>query len=323
MRRPALLIASLAVLGSVLTACGNDPSQANSAVIIGSKVITVDDVQNRLNHALDTEPAAKDLARNRKLDQVSRGIVDQLVRHELIAEAARREGLSVTEKDVSDALAQAAPPDDPVQKSVNAAFDMREIAKDRLLVQALGHKYLDNLAVHLDGAVVQSTTNAKDVAFDLARKIAAHPDKVTDTVRAANGQEVQPVPVQDFNPVNTYQIYSEQQVTLYQMFGAAPNTVIAFPIASGEQGSGTAWLVGLIETRSTTGKLSEQDQSAAAQVAPGWEAAVGTQLLGLVAGDLSIRISPRYGVWDEVAVGLAPSDGEKTGLLLPAASTRQ
>jgi len=87
-RIPAL-VAALAVLGGALTACASGPSQVNSAVIIGDHVISVDDVQRRLDEALTVEPAAKDLAKNHKLDLASRGIVDQLVRHELLAEAAR------------------------------------------------------------------------------------------------------------------------------------------------------------------------------------------------------------------------------------------
>src|SRR5436190_11329797 len=94
-RRPAALIAGLAVLGSVLTACGSGSTQANSAVIIGKRVISVDEVQQRLDTALSKEQVAKDLAKNHKLDLVSRGIVSTLVLHELIVEQVRRDGLSV------------------------------------------------------------------------------------------------------------------------------------------------------------------------------------------------------------------------------------
>src|SRR5256885_14327161 len=129
MRTPVLFIAALATVGTTLTACGSGPNQVNSAVIIGDRVITVDSVQQRRDTALKNEPAAKALAMTHALDKGARGIVSQLVRHELITSAARQENLSVAERDVTDYVAGRKPAEDPIQRSVDAAFDPNEVAR--------------------------------------------------------------------------------------------------------------------------------------------------------------------------------------------------
>jgi SurA-like N-terminal domain len=331
-RRPAVLLAALAVSGSALTACGSGPTQANSAVIIGDRVITVDDVQQRLDKALNAEPAAKDLAKNRKLDLVSRGIVNTLVRHELITEAAKRDNLSVSEKDVADFVARSAPPEDPVQRSVDAGFDSRELARDRLLEVALGRKYVDKVQLTLDGAALVSPNTTRQTAVDMAKKIAAHPDQVAQLAKAAatpdgQNQEVAELP---WNVVRRFgqALQSAQsngqnqappaQAMLPELFAAPPNSVIALQLGSGEQAESGGWLVALVR-RSDNG-VPEQEASFASEVPPDWLFALGEHLLGPLAADLGIRISPRYGVWDDLSVGVAPGEAEKTGVVLPAAT---
>jgi hypothetical protein len=321
-RRPGLLIAVLAVLASAVTACGSGPSQINSAVIIGDRVVSVDEVQRRLDTALEAEPAARDLARNRKLDLVSRGIVNQLVRHELIAEAARREGLTVSEADVTELTASSAPPEDPVLKAVMAGFDGREIARDRLLLQELGRRNLDRLQVQLQAATVVSQGNARETATDLARKLAAQPDRLPELVQELGSQEVNVVRVESLNPVNTYGFFVQEQVQLTPVFSVGPNTVVSFQFVAGEQAGANAWLVALVRSRDTRATLSEQDRALVAQVPPEWHQAIGTQLIGPLADELDVRISPRYGVWDELAVGVAPNESEKVGLVLPVATPK-
>jgi hypothetical protein len=328
-RRPAMLIAVLAVLTSALAACGSQPREANSAVIIGNRIVSVDDVQRRLENALNNEPAAKELAKSHKLDLVSRSIVTQLVRHELITEVAKRENLSVAEKDVDELLAANAPPEDPVQRSVQAAFDPKEYARDRLLIQRLGAKYQDKVEITFDGATVRSPTDAKAQATELATKIAADPAKAAEIVRAAAGNDpeaqspVQPVLGQALSPISAFQIAVENNALLSPVFAAQKGAVVAFPFSSGDQGGGSAWLVALISQRDNNATLPADQTAAASQVSPQWQEEVGNRLIGPVVTELGVRVSPRYGVWDELAVAVAPSEGEKTGVLLPAADQQR
>ncbi|HET9141061.1 hypothetical protein [Actinophytocola sp.] len=329
MRRPAILIAALAVLGSALTACGSQPREANSAVIIGNRVVSVDDVQAKLETALNKEPAARELAKSHKLDLVSRSIVTQLVRHELITEVAKRENLTVSEKDVEEALAANAPAEDPVQRSVQAAFDPREYARDQLLTQRLGQKYRTKLEITFDGATVRSVADAKTRSIDLAKKIAAEPAKVNDILRAASADapegSINLAPDQTLSPVSTYQIAAENngQVLLTPVFAADADTVVAFPYASSEQAGSSLWLVALITKRDTNAALPEDQASVAAEVSPLWDGLVGTHVMGPAVTDLGVKVSPRYGVWDELNVSVAPSEDEKIGVLLPAGGQQQ
>jgi SurA N-terminal domain len=318
--RPFAALAAFAVAATLVSGCGSGPSQVNSAVIIGDRVVSVDEVQQRLDTALNAEPAARDLARNRRLDLVSRGIVNQLVRHELVAEAARREGLTVSESELTELTASTAAPEDPVQRSVQAAFDAREIARDRLLLQALGRKYLDRLQLQVELATVVSQTNGRERAAELARKVAAQPDRMAQLVQEAASEEVNQVRVPVLNPVNTYGFFAQEQVQLAPVFTVGANTVVSFQFVAGEQAGANAWLVALIKQRDLNATLSEQERELVAQVPPEWLQNVGTQLIGPLAAELGMRISPRYGVWDELAVGLAPNEAEKVGLVLPAAS---
>lgn len=318
--RPLAALAALAVATTLVSGCGSGPSQVNSAVIIGDRVVSVDEVQRRLDTALNAEPAARDLAKNRKLDLVSRGIVNQLVRHELVAEAARRDGLTVSESELTELTASTAAPEDPVLRSVQAAFDAREIARDRLLLQALGRKYLDRLQLEVELATVVSQTSGRERAAELARKVAAQPDRMAQLVQEAASEEVNLVRVPVLNPVNTYGFFTQEQVQLAPVFTAGANTVVSFQFVAGEQAGANAWLVALIKQRDLDATLSEQERELVAQVPPEWQQNVGTQLIGPLAAELGVRISPRYGVWDELAVGLAPNEAEKVGLVLPAAS---
>jgi hypothetical protein len=333
-RIPAL-VAALAVLGGALTACASGPNQVNSAVIIGDRVISVDDVQRRLDETLKVEPAAKDLAKNHKLDLVSRGIVDQLVRHELLAEAARRDGLTVSEKDLADLTAGTAPAQDPVQRSVEAAFDPKEIAKDRLLTVSLGQKNLDKVQLTLDGVAMQTPGFTKQKAIDLAKQMAAQPDKAAALGQAAGAgaggqQGPQPLSAFPWNAIRVYAGAAQQasqsgqappvEALLPPIFAAPSNSVIVLSLGSGENAASAGYLVALVKR--ANGGVPSQDATFANQVPADWRFALGEHLLGPLVKELGLRVSPRYGVWDDLAVGLAPSDAEKVGVLLPAGNAR-
>jgi predicted nucleic acid-binding protein len=326
-RRPAALIAGLAVLGSVLTACGSGSTQANSAVIIGKRVISVDEVQQRLDTALSKEQVAKDLAKNHKLDLVSRGIVSTLVLHELIVEQVRRDGLSVSEKDVADFLARAAPAEDPVQRAVDAGFDAKELARDRLLLQTIGNKYLDKLQITFDGALLTSPANAKATALDLANKLAAEPNRSAELLKAASGgganQDVSPVTDQKFDPIGAFQLFDQRQLLLKDVFGVAAGNVVAFGFDSGgdqQQGGISGWLVALVKNRITNATLPAEEVSLAAQVPPGWSQTIAVELVSPLTTELGLQLNPRYGVWDQLAAAVVPSEAEKVGLIKPAAT---
>lgn len=322
-RRPAVSFTALALL---LTGCGAVSNQPNAAIIFDDRTVSVDEVQQRLDQALRTEPATQELAKNHKLDLVSRGIVNQLVRHELLAKAAEREGITVAESDVAELVGRAEqadhadhaePAEDPVQRSVDAAFDRSETARDRLLAQGLGRKYLETLRVTFDGAVLD-TADAKDKAIEVAGQVAARPDQALALFERATGDRQRVINAFKLTSVGGYAIAAQNQVLLTPLYGVQPNTVVAFPLSGSEQGASAGWVVALVRNRELNATPNEEDKASVSQVPPQWLELVGRQLTADLIDDLGVRISPRYGLWDDIAVGVAPSEGEKVGLVLRA-----
>lgn len=329
--RPAALIALLATTATLLAGCGSGPSQTNAAVIFGDRVVTVDEVQQRLNTALKAEPAARELAKNHRLDLVSRGIVNQLVRHELIAAAAQRANLTVSEQDVTELTTRRAPAEDPIQRSVEAAFSAKEIATDQLLTVNLGRTNVDKVQLTLDGAAIQVPDFTKEKATELARQMAATPDRAADIGRAAVGEDSQQSQALQGFPWNAVSRYANAAqnaqgqapppaALFAQLFAAPPNSVIMLQLGSGENAASGGWLI--VRVRRSDAGIPAEERVYAAEVPAIWQYALGEHLLGPFAKELGVRISPRYGVWDELAVGVAPSEGEKVGTVLPTANRR-
>lgn len=325
MLRVTRAIAVLAVLATALSACGSGPNQVGAAAIVGDHAISVDHVQQLLENALRDEPAADQLAKQRKLDLATRKIVGQLVVHELVNEAARREGLSVDERDVAELHARldqpaeplpedgSAPPEALVERTVIAALDRREYARDLLLQQMLAVKYLNTMSVTFDYTTVTSENPAdkpesmRDAALEKAKQFAQGPDKAAEVIakdqeqggRGNVGETVPAVQAPDF--IGTV------------MFGAPENTVVAFQPDPGQ----ALWFVMLIRERNLNASASEpgSQQANASQ-----QTLFGRRLLQPLVGELGVRVSPRYGVWDAAAMDVAPSESETAGVILPAST---
>jgi hypothetical protein len=331
-RRVAPPVAVLAVLGTALTACGSGPSQVNSAVIIGDRVISVDSVQQRLDTALKNEPAARRLAAAHKLDEVSRHIVGQLVRHELIADVAKRDNLTVSDKQVADVVASLKPSDDDILQSVRAAFDPNELVRDQLLISELGRKNLATRQLILNGAAIFRPDFTAAKASDLARQMAAKPDRIPELAKAAAGPESpdnQSGAVTDvkWNAIARFGQAAQQSQTgqappssalFGSLFAAPNNSVITYGIGVG--GPQAGWLV--VQIRTDSAGVPSDQAALASQVPDDWAMDLGQHLLGANSGDLGIRVSPRYGVWDPLAVEVVADADQKIGEVFPVSSPR-
>jgi hypothetical protein len=230
--------------------------------------------------------------------------------------------VTVSEREVADFVARSAPSEDPVQRSVEAAFDVNERAKDRLLARALGTKYLEKLRVTFDG-VQLAEGDAKQKATELADKVAAQPGNAVELFQSAAGPQNQAI--RDF-PMTSVRGYSfaagQAQLLVAPLFAVPVNSVFAFSLggAAAEGGASAGWLVGLVKERSLTATLAQEESQLVSQVPPEWSEIVGQYLAGPLIGELGVRISPRYGVWDDLAVAVAPSEAEKVGILEPVAA---
>jgi len=236
---------------------------------------------------------------------------------------------------VADLAAGTAPAQDPVQRAVEAAFDPKEIARDRLIAVDFGRKNLDKVQLTLDGVAMQVPGFTKQKAIDLAKQIAAQPDKAAALGSAAGsgaGDQQGPQPLSGF-PYNAIRVYQgaaqaaaqsgqppPPEALIPAIFAAPSNSVIVLSLGSGENADSAGYLVALVKR--ATGGVPAQEAALAGEVPADWQFALGEHLLGPLVKELGLRISPRYGVWDDLAVGLAPSEAEKVGVLLPAGNAQ-
>lgn len=313
MGRPRVFVAVL--LGCLfLAGCASGPSQVRAAVLIADREFTVDQVQQLIDRAVQREPAARQLAQQHKLDLLGRAIVGQFVLHEMITRAARREGLWADPAQVAQAVSSLAQPlptsgVDPAELPGDIALrarDHTEAATDYVLERALGEKYFDKMSVDFDYTTVTTDDKGprRDQAQARAEQFAAAPNAATPLVRAdaSAGEDAElgtslPAPR---SPTFAGSV----------LFGVPAGTVVGFEADP----SRSTWLVAVIRKRDLNSPVSiDQTQPpTGAQLV-----SVGIRLLQQDVASAGAKINPRYGVWDPVAMDVAPSAAELSGFVLP------
>lgn len=325
-RRRRGLALLFVVVGLVLGACSSGPSQVNTAAIVGDKTITVDRVQELVRKAVEVEPAAKVLADQRKLDLLSRGVLRQLVMHELIDAYARENAVTVDPGQVSqlaNQLRESLKPlptdgsvsaDVIVDQAVNRVMDPTELARDYLIRLKLGQEAAPTLSVTFDYIVVapggpeEPTGSLRGKAEELARRLAVSPQVATRIVQEQIAEGAQAAEGEVFTPAAVADIAGSL------IFGTPEGNVIAFQ----PNPENAAWVVAVIRERSTD---AEPDPAAAQD--PRLATALGPRLLQPMVDKVGVTISPRYGVWDIAAMAVAPSAEETTGFVVPMGAARQ
>ncbi|GAA3459832.1 SurA N-terminal domain-containing protein [Saccharothrix longispora] len=297
-RRSTLIAAAVALL---VAGCGTGPAKVGSAAIVGDTVLPLETVQQRLEVVLDKEPEARKLHDQRKLDQVARQLVTLGVQHELIGLAAQREGITVSEEDVAESVEQAGGADMASQNTVYDATTFRERAKDQLLLVELARKYVDRMEVTFDYFFTKDNTEA----IEKAKQVAADPAKMAEFIAAAPRSEQGQSLGRENQVVRSAESPQSAQSPL---FGVEPGTVVAFPPDPGS----AQWIVAHVKERRTDVRPSSEESSTE-QLTPQLLEQIGLRLVQQLAGDPSIRVNPRYGVWDTTAISLAPSEGELSG----------
>ncbi|WP_367132493.1 SurA N-terminal domain-containing protein [Saccharothrix sp. HUAS TT1] len=297
LRGAAVALASVALLAA---GCATGPSHVGSAAIVGDTVLPLEQVQQRLDVVLKKEPEAQKLHDQRKLDTVARQLVTLGVQHELIEQAARREGVTVSEEDVTESVEQAGGADLASQNTVYDAATFRERARDQLLLVELARKYVDRMEVTFDYFFAKDNAEA----VEKAKQVAADPAKMDEFIAAApQGAEGQTLSRQG----QRVRSAESPQAAQSPLFGVPAGTVVAFaPDPSSAQ-----WIVAHVTDRKTDARAS--GESATEQLTPQLLEQIGLRLVQTLAGDPEIQVNPRYGLWDGTAISLAPSEGELTG----------
>ncbi|PKW14227.1 SurA N-terminal domain-containing protein [Saccharopolyspora spinosa] len=302
MPRHGRLLASIAAAGLLLAGCGSGPSQVGAAAIVGDNRIPVSDVQSWFGEVLAKEPGLKpQLQQQGNLDELGRQLAAQLVRQELVEQAARDERLTVTDQQVADLINRMGGPAAATSGKIYTPQNLREVARTQLLATELGRKYFDRLDITFDYS--QATTRGE--AEEKAKRMAQGPAEAAAVVTADAKAGVPAALDQKLRATD-----SPQLAATTPLFGAQPGTVLAF---EPETNSGQ-WLIARIKERRADAPPAVPAGGADDQTLQG----VGMHLLGITADRVGVRLSPRYGVWDRVNLVAVPSEGETTGFRMSA-----
>ncbi|WP_189208457.1 MULTISPECIES: hypothetical protein [Actinokineospora] len=323
-RRRGLALLSV-VVGLVLSACSSGPSQVNAAAIVGGKTIPVDRVQELVDRAVEIEPAAQVLADQRKLDLLSRAILRQLVLTELTDAYARKHSVTVDPGQVNQLAAQvtqtlkplptdgSATADVIVEQAVNRVFDPAELARGYLIRLKLGQQAAPTLAVTFDYVLVspggpdEPAGSLRGKAEDMARRLAVSPEEAARVVRAEIAAGSQAGEGEVFTATGVGELAGTV------LFGTPPGNVVGFQPSP----ENPAWVVAVIRERST-----DAQPDPAATDDPRLATALGPRILQPMVDEIGVKISPRYGVWDTAAMGVAASEQETTGFVMPMGTAK-
>jgi hypothetical protein len=313
----------IAVTTVFVAGCSTGQGDPKVAAAVGTtNVSTVEQVQQRLNDLLARNPQAQEVAKQHKLDQVSRGIVTQDVLHVLATEAAKRENITVDESILPQLVpvltGEAAANGDPFQTLVDAAFPAIDLARDRLIMGELGRRAIGKNIVTVDGAVFTDGNKARQ----LAKQIAAQPDKSGELVRSAQGQAQDPLLDQQFGvlPDDVPAESVAQAVTqLVQQYGgfpfmAAPEKSVVQWRLAGEQGG---YAVAYVKKHVSAPQSAQVDLS---QIQPALLIAAGKMQLVSSAWQQGVKVNQRYGAWDPALLRVIPAEEVSVGSTLQIAN---
>jgi hypothetical protein len=290
----------LVAAAAFLTGCGSGPSQVGSAAIVGSTVVSLGDTQHRIDAAL-AKPGLIDQLKLQgdKPADISREVVSRAVQHVLLDEAARREGIRVTDDQVNAELTREGGVDALVEATIYDKDSVREAVRDQLVSQALARKLLARVSVTVD--VTNATS--RDDAVAKARKMASGPPGAAAVLaadpRAQRGLQLRASLV--------------PQSAASFLFGTPAGSVVAAQTSPAPDG----WTVLRVTARTTTAPAGDPRASSVSQLDDSTLDDIGRRFTQPLAQELGVRVNPRYGVWDPLRLAvLAP--GTPAGLVLPA-----
>lgn len=304
-RQVGRVVAAVAVLGAVLGGCGG-PSQAGSAVIIGSDAIPIDVVQDQIAVALGPDKAQVLDALNQGAgggvgpQEVAREIVTSAVLHDLITRRAAEEGLAVSDVDVDAALAARGSPEEVEQASIYVPDVLRERTRDNLLAVALGARYVDRLGVAVDVTGFETEAEAMAAADVVA---AGGPGADAVFTNAPPDRVARQEAVAAENPAAASLFF----------FGTAAGSAIVVPPEPGNE----LWTLFRIDERRTD--LVAQGPSAVDRFGEQDLQQIGYRMLQEASTALGVRVNPRYGVWDPIELRVVDED-RTAGTIVPPAT---
>ncbi|MBA0125453.1 SurA N-terminal domain-containing protein [Haloechinothrix sp. YIM 98757] len=306
---PIIVLVSSVLL---LAGCGNGPTKASSAAIVGDETISLEQVQQDVNWLLHNMPEARQAEEQDGLGQFSRHVLRAHIHHELLDVAAEREGLSAEREDVDEILESWGGVDEaPAAVGIPPEY-IERFATDIVLLQELGERYIDRVSVDIVGAEVTGDTPEepmREQAMALGREIADDPGRANEIIEA----EGQPVIDETFSPGDLIE-QGAMELATSALFSAESGTVAVIQPNSQQP----VWLVALVTGRDVGGGEGDADGAQTPQADPQMLYSLGLRMLSPIAEELGVEVNPRYGVWDPAGVDIAESEDHTVGELIPA-----
>ncbi len=300
MDRVGRVVAAVAIVGAVVSGCGGGPSQVGSAVIIGSTAVPIEQVQSRLDVALArTDTIAQLAGSGVGPPDIARDVVTRTVLHDLITRTAAAEGIGATEAEVDAALAQSGGAQAALEQTIYDLPALRERVRDRILAARYAQRVVPGLTVTAD---LIAATSADDAAAK-AR------------ILAAGGPEADALFAQSPDTSRrgvSYQAATSPEAAATVLFGLPPGSTAYF-----RPSPQSGWIVLRVTDRRTD---PNADPAAVASLGESDLATIGERLLQPLAEEVGVRVNPRYGVWDPIALRVVPADQVDGAILPPAAA---
>lgn len=306
MARPLI---ALAVVGLVAGCSGGDPS---TAATVGQTTIGVDEVQSEARWVAANVPEYRSALQGRQKDpqgktinaaevmaEISRKVLSDDIRHELVTDVARRNHLTADPAKIDEAIEQAG----GQQKAATAAgvppADVRSTVTDQVLTTQLARRAMGTVKVRLTGGLLPAQgTDTQQAASDLAHKIADDPARAKELATAARAQ-----------PLDNWSTMGDAQPLLgTPVYTAAKGSVV---VAQVQVQQTPAWVVALISDRATvkakkTPAVDDQTLEA-----------VGMLMLAPAADRLGVRVNPRFGTWDAASANVVGKPSDAPAQVLP------
>jgi hypothetical protein len=283
-------LVAVAAAGVLVSACGG-PMQAGSAVIVGDTTVPLQQIQSQVDTLIARVPA--DQRQPDTAPSLARDIVTNELLHNLLTRAAAEQNVTVTDADVNAFIEQQGGAQTLLQNSVLDLEGLRVQAHDFLVATALGRKAAPGLVVTIDLIGSPNRPDAEAKARTLAAGGPAAEALFADSRVARKGVQVAAA--------------TDTQNAGSVVFGTPVGEVVAYQPDPQQ----STWNVFRVTDRRTDAHPTGTPATLSLQQLY----LIGQRTLQPLADDLSVRVNPRFGVWDQVSLRVVPA-GPTAGLVL-------
>ena len=308
--RSTRLLVTGALAGLLLAGCASGPGQAGSAAIVNGNAISLDSVQAELNNYLSSPAATAQQQQTSPADE-ARAIVGFAVLDQIDNAAVAHYHLNVPPQAVTEFASAGGGVDKIAQHFGFSTREAQMILKDEVTQLVYANQYVGKFQVTFD----ELTMRDQKTATDLARKLADDPANarsIMTTTASAVGSQPEFGGKLTGGQIIAQQNQANQQAqeqgggsagTLLPLFAAKSNTVLTFPLDQSD------WAVLVVHDANTNATPSASDKEAISTSDQQVLYQSGSYLLTSFAKGMSIKISPRYGVWDGISMSVVPTAG--------------